>query len=274
MYFRYSALHRGGKAFYGLRSADLRRLEGRAAALCLLWDGQPSPLFIPYADFEDVFAGAKPASDGQFKVQLYVKEAATELYVARAGRFGVDGYFGLDRLSQMLGEKRDQLVPELSHSQVQSILAAIGTKKDCDVWLPTSDRGRLDLSLAPRVTWCVELAPRFGPAQSVMCDVNVIWIERGSGHPRAMFEVEHSTPIYSGLLRFNDIHLCSRSLSTTFAIVSNDARRSLFSRQVQRPTFVASGLSELCTFMRYDDVYSWYRRSGVAAKSDDEVRHT
>ncbi len=104
-----------------------------------------------------------------------------------------------------------------------------------------------------------------------MSEVDVIWIERGSGQPRAMFEVEHSTPIYSGLLRFNDIHLSCRSLTTTFAVVSNESRRSLFSRQVQRPTFVTSGLSEICTFMRYDDVYSWYRRSSVEAGSDGQI---
>jgi hypothetical protein len=231
----------------------------------LLWDGQASPLFIPYGDFEEVFAGVEPASDGQYKVQLFLKQAPTELYIARAGRFGVDGYFGLDQLEGRLGARADRIVPELSHSQVQTILAAIGTNKNCDVWLPTSDRCKVDSSLAHHINWCMELPPRFGAVSTIVSEVDVIWTEPGSGRPRAMFEIEHSTPIYSGLLRFNDIHLSARDLTTTFAIVSNESRRSLFSRQVRRPTFVTSGLSDLCSFMRYDDVYAWYRRTDADA---------
>jgi hypothetical protein len=261
VYFRYSAVHSGNKAFYGLRRSDLRRLEGVNAVICFLWDNQSSPLFIPYADFEDVFAGASPASDGQYKVQVLFKETATELYIARTGRFGVDGYYGFDGLPRIIGDSREQLTPELSHAQVQSILAAIGSQKNCDVWLPQIDRSRLDCTFAPHVNWCVELAPCFSAIANIMSEVDVIWMERGSGRPRAMFEVEHSTPIYSGLLRFNDILISSRHITPTYAVVSNESRRSLFTRQVQRPTFVASGLSELCIFMRYDDVFSWYRRN-------------
>jgi len=77
---------------------------------------------------------------------------------------------------------------------------------------------------------------------------------------KALFEVEHSTPIYSGLLRFNDVHLIAPIPISKFTIVSNDARRSLFARQVNRPTFKTSGLTELCTFLEYVDVFGWHKR--------------
>jgi hypothetical protein len=70
IYFRYSKVHAGGRTFFGLREVDLRQLEGHNSFLCfLLNDGSP-PLFLPYSDFEEVFASAQPASDGQYKVQL------------------------------------------------------------------------------------------------------------------------------------------------------------------------------------------------------------
>jgi hypothetical protein len=75
-----------------------------------------------------------------------------------------------------------------------------------------------------------------------------------------MFEVEHSTPIYSGLLRFNDVHLVAPLLRPRFSVVANDARRDLFVRQLNRPTFRLSGLRELCTFLDYKDVFGWYTR--------------
>ncbi len=55
--------------------------------------GNLSPLLVPFAEFEEVFAEAQPASDGQFKVQVYPREDGTILYVARAGRFNVEGVF-------------------------------------------------------------------------------------------------------------------------------------------------------------------------------------
>jgi hypothetical protein len=75
-----------------------------------------------------------------------------------------------------------------------------------------------------------------------------------------LFEVEHTTSIYSGLLRFNDVHLVAPDLHPRFSIVANDTRRSLYVRQVNRPTFQRSGLAEVCTFMEYENVLDWYSR--------------
>jgi len=97
IYFRYSKVHERGRTFFGLRDADLRQLEGHNAYLCFLVDDGSAPIFIPYADFEEVFHNAETAKDGQYKAQLY-KEDTLQLYVARQGRFNVEGYVGLGTL--------------------------------------------------------------------------------------------------------------------------------------------------------------------------------
>ena len=74
----------------------MHQLEGHNSYLCLLLGGECPPLFIPYADFEEVFANSQPARDGQYKVQLFTKTSAMEMYVARQGRFDVEGYVGVD----------------------------------------------------------------------------------------------------------------------------------------------------------------------------------
>jgi hypothetical protein len=94
-------------------------------------------------------------------------------------------------------------------------------------------------------------------------EVDVIWIERGSGKLRALFEVEHSTPIYSGLLRFNDIHLVAPAFRPRYSIVANDTRRSLFVRQINRPTFRMSGRT--LYLFEYANVVGWHNR--VKSKS-------
>jgi len=55
VYIRYSRLHGRSQTFFGLRQEDLRQLEGHRAFVCFLWDGQAEPLFLPFADFEEVF---------------------------------------------------------------------------------------------------------------------------------------------------------------------------------------------------------------------------
>src|SRR5258705_1932773 len=92
LYFRYSKVHTGGRTFFGLRAVDLRQLEAHNSFLCFLLDDGSPPLFVPYHEFEEVFSNAQPATDGQYKVQLTNQANTLELYVARQGRFNVEGY--------------------------------------------------------------------------------------------------------------------------------------------------------------------------------------
>ncbi len=102
--------------------------------------------------------------------------------------------------------------------------------------------------------------PVLDAVRFVVEEVDVIWLERGSGRVHAMFEVEYSTPVYSGLLRFNDILLTAPNLGARFSVVSNDERRALFTRQMNRPTFRMSKLDACCTFIEYGSVFGWHRR--------------
>ncbi len=205
-----------------------------------------------------------PASDGQYKVQVHLGEDSTDLYIARVGRFNAEGYFGWDALEAADGSSHADSMAEISHSQAQTLLGAIGVSKGHDVWVPPNDRNRLDWSVAGHFDCRSELPHGFEQAVGILREVDVIWIRKGSNELRALFEVEHSTPIYSGLLRFNDIHLLAPNLRPRFSIVANDYRRSAFARQLNRPTFRTSGLNEMCTFLEYVDVVGWHNR--VSAK--------
>ena len=260
LYIRYSKVHGRQQTFYGLRAEDLQQMEGHPSVICFLWDKQREPLFVPFEDYEDIFQSITPASDGQYKAQVYLKDDETELYIAGVGRFNVDAYFGWERLDSLLDSVR--LLPSISytHSQIQTLLGSIGARKGHDIWIPQHDRGKLEWSVAHRFDCRDQLPHDTEPVSTILQEVDVIWIERGSTRIRALFEVEHSTPIYSGLLRFNDFHLVAPDLRPRFSIVANDVRRALFARQINRPTFQTSGLTELCTFFEYANVAGWYDR--------------
>lgn len=260
IYIRYSKVHPKNQTFYGLREADLRRLEGRSSIICFLWDNQEEPLMLPFSEYEDVFQATTPAGDGQYKVQVYLKDSGTELYIVGAGRFNVDAYFGWEAIQALIDSDQAGSASEFSHAQIQTFLGAIGTAKSYDIWIPPTDRPKLEWSLAERFECRDSLPYSFVSIMEILQEIDVIWIERGSSNLRALFEVEHSTPIYSGLLRLNDIHLVSPNPRPRYSIVANDARRSLFVRQINRPTFQTSGLGELCTFFDYVDVARWHSR--------------
>jgi hypothetical protein len=259
IYVRYSRVHAERRTFYGLRKDDLNQLEGYPSVIVFLWDSQTEPLFVVFAEYEELLNSMLPAKDGQYKVQVYLSEEATELYIANAGRFNVEGNFGWEVLDRLVEKNKLTTIPSLSHSQVQTLLGFIGMKKGFDIWIPSNDRINLDWA-------CGEKFPlretRFGfsSLQNIIEEVDVIWVQKGSNEIRALFEVEHTTPIYSGLLRFNDIHLAGQGLNPRFTVVANEERRALFSRQINRPTFQLSGIGKLCTFLEYSDVYGWFRR--------------
>ncbi len=267
LYIRYSKVHGGQRTFYGLRREDLHQLEGRSSFICFLWDDQAEPLLVPFPDYEALFQSISPASDGQYKVQVYPRSGSTELYVAQAGRFNVEGNFGWRGLEKAVGAKTARSAPDLSHSQVQTLLGAIGAAKGYDVWVPTTDRGKFDWSVAAPFS-CRDVLPYgFEAIKSVIKEIDVIWTRRGSSKPNALFEVEHSTSIYSGLLRFNDVHLTAPRLLPRFGIVADDARREVFARHLNRPTFRSSGLTDLCAFIGYVDVFDWHNRIVPPAKA-------
>lgn len=259
IYLRYSRVHAGRCAFYGLRRVDLNALEGHDSYVCLFTDDPQSPLFLPYGDSESVIRQSPVATDGQYKVQLLNDAGTRELYLPRVGSFNVDAYGGIETLQQAADVGRSAALATLTHGQVQTLLGAIGHCKGYAVYVPPGDVVCLDWSFVPRFNVVTTLPSFVEQRAAAATEIDVIWLDHSSSAVSAAFEVEHSTPVYSGLLRFNDVHLTCPGISRYF-VVSNESRRDLFSRQVQRPTFQRSGLADVVSFLEYANVFDWHRR--------------
>ena len=199
------------------------------------------------------------ATDGQYKVQLVTNRGPLELYVSRQGRFNVEGYVGFVPLEQTLDAKRLRPAQNLTHAQVQTILAGIGRVKGYDVYVPENNVALLDWSLTARFALRPRIPPGFDDIAPILSEIDVIWVAGRGNSIESLFEVEHSTSVYSGLLRFNDVFITHPQVSR-FSIVSEDSRRAVFSRQLFRPTFRQSGLAERVTFLEYANVADWHGR--------------
>jgi len=258
LYLRYSKLHGKGVAFYGLRQVDLNTLDGHHSYICFFTDKE-SPLFVPYSDFEAVIRQSPLASDGQFKVQITYGPPMGDLYLPRVGHFNVDAYGGLEALPAADHDPTSAVASHLSHWQAQTLLCGIGVMKGYGVYLPPNNVETLDWSLTKRFQPIGSLPTHVAERSHFASEIDVIWVDHKHDAIAAAFEVEHSTPVYSGLLRFNDVLLACPN-ANRFFVVSNESRRDLFARQLQRPTFQRSGLSELASFLDYANVYDWHRR--------------
>jgi hypothetical protein len=256
IYFRYSKLTTRGKmlsGYYGLRKEDIKLLSGKTSFICFVWDREYAHVLLPFKNFEYYFGLFPPSSDGQYKANIFLKEQGTEFYLANVGKFNVDGFFGYSQLYEI--GKQKLAVPELSHTQVQSLIGAIGIKKGFDLWYPENDKSKIDRSIVDYSKVRASL-PNFSfEIDNIISEIDCIWMQ--SSKPVSFFEVEHSTPIYSGLLRFNDV-LLTISDANNFNIVAANERENKFGREINRPTFKQNKLIEKVTFLDYDNIYHWY----------------
>jgi hypothetical protein len=149
--------------------------------------------------------------------------------------------------------------PEARQSiQIQAKLAEIGIKLGFRIWLPRNDKGRVcDLVPADQHTaFLDELPLNYNePTIETIEQIDVIWLRR-QAIVRA-FEVEHTTAVYSGLLRMADLLSLQPNMDIRLHIVAPDERRDKVFREMKRPIFrllERGPLSKSCTFISYDSV--------------------
>lgn len=257
LYLRYSRISVASKnilkAFYGLRQADIALMQGKKSFLCLITDDETKNLFIPFQQFESYFLEIKPSNDGQYKTLSFFKPTGKEIYFAGIGKFNAESYTNLDNILNI--SKTKISAPNLTHSQIQSLIGSIGIKKGYYIWFPDSDKSNIDSSIVD-YSKVIDNLPTFSKEiDHIISEIDVIWLDNNK--PISFYEVEHSTPIYSGLLRFNDVFLTIAGVNN-FNIIADNEREGKFSREINRPTFKKSKLIDKVTFLNYENVYTWY----------------
>ena len=81
--------------------------------------------------------------------------------------------------------------------------------------------------------------------------------ERVRGHLKISLEIEHTTAIYSGLLRMADLLALQPNMNIRLHIIAPADRRGRVLREIRRPVFsllVRGPLSEQGSFLSYDSI--------------------
>ena len=139
-----------------------------------------------------------------------------------------------------------------SHVQIQGWLRDLGRTLGFDVWVAANDRSRTYGS-GRLCDGCVDELPASlaaSPGAEAVRLIDVLWLERtpasggsptgSSSSPRveAAFEVEHTTSIYSGIVRMLDLALgFPEHAGVKLFLVAPDAREADVRAQLSRPAF-------------------------------------
>lgn len=145
---------------------------------------------------------------------------------------------------------------DLTHTEVQGWLRELGRALGFEVWVAINDRGR-PYAGGRLCDGCLDGLPdplRNARAAEAISLIDVIWIEAKTGRAAAAFEVEHSTSIYSGIVRMLDLALgLPDQTAHALFIVAPEAREKEVREQALRPAF--SRVADLqVRFISYGDL--------------------
>ena len=133
-----------------------------------------------------------------------------------------------------------------THTEIQGWLRDLGLALGFDVWVASNDGSR-PYAGGRLSDGCLDRLPARltanGSAETVRL-IDVIWLDAASRDVAAAFEVEHTTSIYSGIVRMLDLALgVEGGTARNFFLVAPDNREEDVRAQFARPAF--SRVSEL-----------------------------
>ena len=154
-----------------------------------------------------------------------------------------------------------------THLRMEYLIVKIGLMEGHDVWVAKNDRGK-EYNGEKFTDICLEELPHFASPNVLRIaeSIDVIWFKKKTAQPLWFFEIEHTTSVYSGLLRLNDVRIDYPIPKAS--IVSAESRRNLFDSQINRRTFNVSELNEVCRFMNYETLEQWHKN----LKSIQEIK--
>ncbi len=151
---------------------------------------------------------------------------------------------GLDDIDEAL---KTRIISD--HIRMQWKLARLGIKAGERVWVPVGDQTKLRQayefeSFDPEFSAGIDLP------HSYIQNIDVVW--KQEFRIGAAYEIENSTSIYSGLLRFADLNIIAPNTLYPMFVVAPQERKNRLREQLRRPTFKQLGLDKKVRFLSYE----------------------
>jgi hypothetical protein len=155
--------------------------------------------------------------------------------------------------------------------RVQALIATIGARMGMSIWIPRADRSAVLKAWKNEGNNLLERLPLNYDDTTLRTieQIDVLWL-RGRSIVRA-FEVEHTTSVYSGILRMADLLALQPNMDIKLHIVAPEVKRDKVFQEIRRPVFslLEKGpLAESCTYLSYDSLRELAAQKHLSHLSD------
>ena len=155
--------------------------------------------------------------------------------------------------------------------RVQALIATIGARMGMSIWIPRADRSAVLKVWKNEGNDVMERLPLNYDDTTLRTieQIDVLWL-RGRSIVRA-FEVEHTTSVYSGILRMADLLALQPNMEIKLHIVAPEAKRDKVFQEIRRPVFslLEKGpLAESCTYLSYGSLRELAAQKHLSHLSD------
>lgn len=154
------------------------------------------------------------------------------------------------RQTEPSGDEESESEPS-EHRKMQWLLLKLGRQAGEKVWSPRNDQSRITAEYNFR-DFEETFAAGLDAQVKYVENIDVVWKEEF--RIDAAFEIENSTSIYSGLLRFADLTMVAPNTVYPMFIVAPAQRRNRVREQLARPSFRHLGISDKVRYLPYEKV--------------------
>jgi len=160
--------------------------------------------------------------------------------------------FEKKKIVEDIVEERIERAPT-EHTEMQWRLIRLGNRSNFDVWVPEADQSKEFDGNVFRDSVLKEFQETIDIPIYIK-NIDTVW--KLGNSIKSAFEIEHSTSIYSGILRLSDLRALTPNSTYPLFIVANRERKNKVFEQLRRPTFSNDYLSldQIVKFISYDSV--------------------
>lgn len=157
-----------------------------------------------------------------------------------------------------VGEPKHRGKKHTSHEEIQWLLLNLGEQMGLSLWVAANDRSKTynGKQMQSFSKMRNSLPIQFDAATNRTIElIDVLWLQGNT--IVAAFEIEHTTAVYSGLLRMADLITMQPNINIPLFIVAPDERFDRVQKEINRPVFskaLARSLPEICRYIPYSEL--------------------
>jgi hypothetical protein len=236
-------------AFWHLQNTEAWPISYQSARKVFQRHGLYSPaanVVEDYFGFRDVYLSLMEA----LKLRSWDLEQLCWFDIDPVNPLGTSPHVDVSVAADIESDDAEVAPASTEHTHAQWLLASIGKVLKCKIWIAGNDHNKQwngqrlgDMSIPS--------LPPLGigdkTAEKIVRLIDVLWL-KSSNQVVAAFEIEHSTSIYSGLLRMADLAALLPNILFPLYIVVPEQRLDDVRRQLSRPSLQALDLHLRCGF--------------------------